>query len=239
MKTSLSVVFENDDILVVNKPYSLIVHPKNKDDTQPSLVDWVENHYPNLKNVGEPFSASGHPVPRYGIVHRLDKDTSGLLIIAKNQEIFDYLKDLFKTRKIAKHYLALVHGKLDREQGTIKSPLGRIGIKRTTQIKGKKLIDEKEARTDYKVIKKYDRYSLLELSPKTGRTHQLRVHLKSIGHPVTGDFVYGFTKVPNPPGLTRLFLHAYKLSFSLPSGEALNIECDLPESLQKTLNMLE
>ena len=243
------IVYEDDNTIVINKPSGLITHQKNIDDKQPSVVDWVIEKYPELKGIGEPFIASGHETARAGIVHRLDKDTSGLMIVAKNNETFFYFKNLFQTRKIKKHYLALVHGQLKNTTGTISSPLGRIGMKRTTKIEGKKLIDKKEAETEYKVIKKYDDFSLLELTPKTGRTHQLRVHLNSISHPIAGDLIYGFKKLPPPPELTRLFLHAYKLEFITPSfakasegkpdGKALNLEADLPEDLQNTLNKLQ
>ena len=243
------IVYQDNNFLVINKPSGLITHQKNLDDKQPSVVDWVIENYPELKNVGEPFIASGHPTSRAGIVHRLDKDTSGLIIIAKNNEVFFYFKNLFQTRKIKKHYLALVHGQLKNNMGTIASPLGRIGMKRTTIIEGKKLIDKKEAETEYRLVKKYQNFSLLELTPKTGRTHQLRVHLNSIDHPITGDPVYGFKKLPPPFGLNRLFLHAYKLEFITPSstkaiagkpdGKALTLETDLPDDLQNTLNKLQ
>lgn len=243
------IVYEDNDIIVINKPAGLITHQKDIDDTQPSVVDWVIEKYPGLKDVGEPFIASGTEVPRAGVVHRLDKDTSGLLLIAKNNEAFFYLKNLFQTRKVKKYYLALIHGKPKEPSGTISSPLGRIGLKRTTQITGKKLIDKKEAETEYKIVKNYPAkggsasggkgFTLLELSAKTGRTHQLRVHLNSIGHPVAGDPIYGFKKLPPPPGLERLFLHAHKLEFTTPNGKSLALEADLPENLSRLLENLD
>lgn len=233
------IVYQDNDIIVINKPSGLITHQKNIEDKQPSVVGWVIEKYPELKDIGEPFIASGAEVPRAGIVHRLDKDTSGLLLVAKTNEAFSYFKDLFQTRKIKKHYLALVHGKLKESKGTISSPLGRIGLKRTTQITGKKLIDQKEAETEYQTIKNFKNYTLLELSPKTGRTHQLRVHLNSIGHPIVGDQIYGFKKLPDPPYLNRLFLHAYKLEFTTPDGKSLTIEADQPDDLQSVLNKLQ
>ena len=233
------IVYEDKDFFVINKPAGLITHQKNLDDKQPSVVDWVIENYPELKDIGEPFIASGKETARAGIVHRLDKDTSGLMIISKNNETFFYFKNLFQTRKIKKHYLALVHGQPKNAMGTIASPLGRIGMKRTTKIIGRKLIDQKEAETEYKVVKKYGDFSLLELTPKTGRTHQLRVHFNSIGHPITGDQVYGFKKLSPPPELSRLFLHAYKLEFITPDGKSIALEADLPEELQKVINMLE
>jgi len=149
---NLEIVYEDPDLIVINKPAGLITHQKNIDDKQPSVVDWVIEDYPKLKDVGEPFIASGYPVPRAGIVHRLDKDTSGLLLIAKNNEAFFYFKNLFQTRKIKKHYLALVHGRPKEPKGIISSPLGRIGMKRTTQMTGKKLVDGKESVTEYRSV---------------------------------------------------------------------------------------
>ena len=236
---SPSIIYEDDNILVVNKPYGIITHPKNATDTQPSLTDWVAVNYPELKDVGEPFDASGAPFPRHGIAHRLDKDTSGLIVIAKNQDSFDYLKKLFQTHAIQKHYYALVHGRPKESSGVINAPLGRIGMKRTTRIEGKKMIDSKESVTEYKVLKKFTGFTLLEVSPLTGRTHQIRVHLKSVNCPIAGDPVYTPKGWQDPEGLNRLFLHAYKLEFPAPDGKVLTIEADLPEELQKVLNMLE
>ncbi len=233
------IVYEDSNIIVINKPAGLITHQKNINDKQPSVVDWVIRNYPELKNIGEPFIASGAEVSRAGIVHRLDKDTSGLLLIAKNNKAFFYLKNLFQTRKIKKYYIALVHGQLKNRGSIISSPLGRIGLKRTTKITGRKLIDKKEAETEYKTVKNYRDYALLELSPKTGRTHQLRVHLNSIGHPIAGDTIYGFKKLSPLPGLERLFLHAYGLRFVTPDGKAVNIEADIPNDLQNVLNTLQ
>ncbi|MBI4158328.1 MAG: RluA family pseudouridine synthase [Candidatus Yanofskybacteria bacterium] len=239
----ISIVYEDNDILVLNKPAGIITHPKNVTDTQDSVTGWLIEKLPDIKNIGEPFIASGSEVPRAGVVHRLDKDTSGLLIVAKNDKAFFYLKKLFQDKKIRKYYLALVNGRPKEPKDIISSPLGRIGLKRTTKIIGDKLIDKKEAETEYRVIKNYsllaNSYSLLEVLPKTGRTHQIRVHLNSIGTPVAGDPIYGFKKSSPPPGLNRLFLHAYKLELTAPDGKKLVIECDLPEDLQNTLNALE
>ena len=232
-------VYEDDNILVVNKPYGLITHPKNISDTQPSLSDWVASNYPELKNIGEPFDASGSPLPRHGIVHRLDKDTSGLIIIAKNQPAFDFMKKQFQDRTLDKHYYALVHGKPKESSGIINAPLGRIGMKRTTEMDGKKMIDGKESVTEYSTAKSFEKFTLLDVSPKTGRTHQIRVHLKSLNCPVAGDPVYTPKGWQKPKDLNRLFLHAYKIEFSTPDGKKLTVEADLPEELQKVLNMLE
>ena len=245
---SPEIVYEDSEILVLNKPFGLITHSKNKDDKSESVVSWLTENYPGIENVGEPFIASGTAMPRAGVVHRLDRDTSGLILVAKNNEAFLFLKNMFQTRTIQKHYQALVAGQLKKAQGIIDSPLGRIGLKRTVQIEGKKMIDKKEAVTEYKTLRYFpakggsasggNNFTLLEVMPKTGRTHQIRVHLNSIGHPVCGDIIYGYKKTPKPPGLKRLFLHAYKLEFVTPDGKALTLETDLPEELQKVINML-
>ncbi len=235
----IDIVYEDKNIMVLNKPAGIITHPKNIDDIQDSVTGWLTEKYPNIKNVGEPFVASGKEVPRAGVVHRLDKDTSGLLIVAKNDNAFFYLKRLFQERKIKKHYLALAHGKPKESRGVISSPIGRIGLKRTTKIIGNKLIDKKEAETEYKTVKNFNDFVLVELLPKTGRTHQLRVHLSSISCPIAGDPVYGFKKLKPPSGLNRLFLHAYKLEFTAPDSKKLTLEADLPEDLQKVVNELE
>lgn len=235
----ITIVYEDENLLVLNKPYGLITHPKNISDTQDSVTGWLMEKYPYMKNIGEPFIASGKEIFRAGVVHRLDKDTSGLLIAAKNNKAFFYLKNLFQERKIKKHYLALVNGRPKEPKGVISAPLGRIGLKRTTKIIGNKLIDKKEALTEYKTIKNFTEHTLLEVSPHTGRTHQIRVHLNSIGAPVSGDNIYGFRKVKSPASLKRLFLHAYKLEFVSPDYKKLILECDLPEDLQNTLNTLE
>lgn len=235
----MDIVYKDKDIIVLNKPAGLITHPKNANDTQNSVTSWLIEKFPDIKNIGEPFIASGKEVSRAGVVHRLDKDTSGLLVVAKNNKAFFYLKGLFQERKIKKHYLALVEGRPKESKDIILAPLGRIGLKRTTRIIGNRLIDKKEAITEYKTIKNFKDYTLLEVTPRTGRTHQIRVHLNSIGHPVAGDPIYGFRKSSPSSGLKRLFLHAYKLEFTAPDSKNLVLETDLPDELQKVLNMLK
>ena len=229
----LSIVYEDTNLLVINKPSGLITHPKNAEDTQKSVTGWLVEKYPEIKTVGE------DPL-RPGLVHRLDKDTSGLLVIAKTQDSFFYLKSLFQDKKIKKFYLALVNGKPKEPKGIIDAPMGRIGMKRTTQLHGKKkLKDEKTAVTEYNTLKNFRDFTLLEVSPHTGRTHQIRVHLKSIGTTVAGDPLYGHKNVTNPKQPERLFLHAYKLQFVSPDGKALSFETNLPEDLQNFINELQ
>ncbi len=229
---SPTIVYEDRNFLAINKPAGLITHPKNAGDKTPSVTSWILKHYPALADVGE------YP-DRPGIMHRLDKDTSGILLIAKNQPTYDYLKGLFQTRKIKKYYLALVIGQLKEDRGVIDAPIGRIGMKRTTIAKHGKLVDKKEASTEYTTVKKFEKYTLLEILPHTGRTHQIRVHLKHIGHPIIGDDLYAPKDAKRPEGLARLFLHARKLEFTTPDGKAMSLEADLPEGLQKVLSALE
>jgi 23S rRNA pseudouridine1911/1915/1917 synthase len=233
MSEKISIVYEDKNLLVVNKPSGLITHPKNTEDKQESLTGWLVEKYPEIKTIGE------DPL-RPGLVHRLDKDTSGLLVIAKTQDSFLYLKSLFQDKKIKKFYLALVNGKPKEPKGVIDAPMGRIGMKRTTQVRGnKKLKDKKEAVTEYSTLKNFHDFTLLEVSPHTGRTHQIRVHLKSIGNTVAGDPLYGHKNPNGPKQPERLFLHAYKLQFVSPDGKSFSFETDLPEDLQKFINELE
>ena len=227
------IIYEDDDLLIINKPSGLITHPKNSEDKQESVTGWLIEQHPEIKMVGE------DPL-RPGLVHRLDKDTSGLMVIAKNQNSFLYLKGLFQDKKIKKFYLALVNGRPKEPKGIIDAPMGRIGMKRTTQLHGKKkLKDEKTAVTEYSTLKNFRDFTLLEVSPHTGRTHQIRVHLKSIGTSVAGDPLYGHKNQNGPKQPERLFLHAHKLQFVSPDGKSLAFEMDLPEDLQKFINELE
>lgn len=234
----ISKVYEDENLVVINKPTGLIVHPKNATDIQESVVSWLTKEYPGIENVGEPFIASGTESPRAGIVHRLDKDTSGLLVVAKNNDSFYYLKSLFQDRKIQKHYYALVYGRPKEGRGVIDAPMGRIGLKRTIKLDGNKLIDGKNAVTEWKISKSFTGFTLLDVRPLTGRTHQIRVHLQSIGCPIVGDPVYGPKGWQKPTGLTRLFLHAYKLEFITQDGKSLVLECELPPELQQVIDTL-
>ncbi len=229
---------------MIDKPSGLLTHPVNRTDTSDSVVGWVTQKYPKIKEVQDKHGkAVGQWVDlRPGIVHRLDKETSGLLIIAKNQVAFDYLKRQFQERKIQKTYIALVHGKIKNKSGTIDAPVGKLGTRQTTRIHGKKELTEKTALTEYKMLGYYvhgpEAYTLVEVFPKTGRTHQIRVHLKSIGHPVVCDPFYGGKNNVCPPELGRLFLHAQKLAFTTPTGKALALEIDLPANLAAFLEIL-
>ena len=226
----LKIVFENQDIIVINKPAGLTVHPTRPEQDN-TLVNQLLAYYPEIKNVGE-------DVLRPGIVHRLDKDTSGLMIIAKNNKAFEYLKKQFQERKVIKRYLALVHGKVKDEKGTITKS---ISLSKKDHLKRSTLLDEKSkpAWTEYQVKKYFNNYTLLEVAPKTGRTHQIRIHLASIGHPITGDKQYKFKRQVNPKNLNRQFLHASYLKFKLPNGKIAEFKSKLPQDLEKVLESIK
>jgi len=228
---TLPVIYEDEHLLAVDKPYGLAVHKVSPTDPQITLADMLVAERPYLAGVGE------SPL-RPGLVHRLDKETSGVILIAKNQAAFMYLKNLFQTRQVQKEYLALVSGHPKEPSGTIDVPLGKLGTKQTTQIKGRRELVVRDALTDYHVERAFRDYTLVRVMPKTGRTHQIRVHLKHIGCPLAGDKLYA-PKRPLPPGLDRLFLHAQRLSLTGPDGTALVLESPLPEPLQKVLDELE
>ncbi|MEE8131549.1 MAG: RluA family pseudouridine synthase [Candidatus Paceibacterota bacterium] len=220
------IIYKDKNFLAVNKPAGLLVHPAQSK-TEPTLADLLVKRYPEIKKVGD------EPKIRPGIVHRLDKDTSGVILIPRNQDYFNYLKKLFQERKIKKTYLALVWGKLKPKIGIIKKQISlKTGTTKRTVWKGGLT---KEAVTEYKVLKyfKFPResvFTLLRVSPKTGRTHQIRVHLASIGHPIVGDSLYG--PKGNPFNLSRQFLHAESLEFNTADGKRIKIEADLPRELR-------
>jgi len=224
----ISVLYEDKNLAIINKPSGLLVHANVKENQESTLVDWLVKKYPEIKSVGD------EPEIRPGIVHRLDKETSGVMVIAKNQQAFEHLKKQFQEKAIQKTYSALVKGRVKNESGTIEKPIGlKSGTtKRTVWVKDAKMI--KDAVTDYKVEKRFKDFTLLEVTPRTGRTHQIRVHLNAIGHPVVGDKLYG----KNTDLLDRHFLHAHSISFTAPGGQKLKITADLPAELMSFLKQL-
>ena len=222
----LPVVFENADLLVVDKPAGMVVHPA-QGHASGTLVNAVLAHCDDLGTI--------NGVIRPGIVHRLDKDTSGLLIVAKNDQALRDLQSQFKARTVHKTYIALVEGVLEAASGIIDAPIGRDSRhrQRMAVIPG----GERTAQTNYRVREYFPRHTLVEAEPVTGRTHQIRVHLAFIGHPVVGDPVYGHRHKSLP--LDRQFLHAAKVRFALPgSGEQVEFESPLPDDLQAILQQL-
>lgn len=239
MPTEPKILYEDKDLLLVDKPAGWLVHgvyhkgeAKHNEET---LVDWIAKKYPEIKDIGDV------PAQRGGIVHRLDRETSGVMVIARTQESFTYLKKLFQTRDIHKTYQTLVWGRVKTDSGVIDKPISIIdGSVKRTVFKGKM---SREAVTEYKVITRYtinderDALTLVEVSPKTGRTHQIRVHFSSLGHSVVGDKLYG--KKGSLAGLERQFLHAYKIEFISPSGKKIVGESPLPKELSDVLSALE
>jgi len=230
----LDIVYEDEDIIVVNKPAGMVVHPAYGHRTG-TLVNAVLAHCPALAGVGDDL--------RPGIVHRLDKDTSGLIIVAKNDAAWRRLQRQFKRREVHKVYVALLEGCLEPAQGIIEAPIGRDKKrrKRMAVVEG-----GREARTEYRVMEyfgvevgKVSRpYTLVEAEPRTGRTHQVRVHFASIGYPLAGDPVYGFRK-QRLSRLRRQFLHARTLGFRLPgSDEYVELTVELADDLRAVLEEL-
>ena len=216
----LNILYEDNDLLVIDKPAGLTVHPApgHPDHT---LVNAILFHFPHLSD----FSDSLRP----GVVHRLDKDTSGVMLVAKNDMAQADLMNQFKAHSVAKTYLVLVKGHLTPEDGVIEASIGRDPRNRKRMAV---VAEGKEARTQYHVIKYLGDYTLLEVRPETGRTHQIRVHLSAIGFPVAGDAIYGVKS----PYLSRQFIHASRLGFRLPStGKYVEFESDLPPDLAKAL----
>jgi len=238
-KIKLDIVFENKDIAVINKPPGMVVHPSdNGQHMEKTLVNALLYHF-GKDNLSD-FGANLRP----GIVHRLDKDTSGLIIVAKNNNIHKYIVRLMKKRVIEKRYTALLVGALSDKRGLIDSPLkkdqnhwGKVNL--ASEGEGR------EAKTEFEVKNYYEienyKFTLVEARILTGRTHQIRVHFASIGYPVAGDFLYGNKKVNQfmeKYGLKRQFLHATELKFPMPDGEIIDLKKELPADLVEVLNNL-
>jgi 23S rRNA pseudouridine1911/1915/1917 synthase len=226
--TMIKIIFQNKDFIVIDKPVGLAVHG-GVGMSEPTLVDFLREKFPEIRGVGD------EPEVRPGIVHRLDKETSGVMLVARNQKTFEYFKKLFADRKIEKKYMAIVHGKLKEKTGTIEGEMGRSrkDFRKQALVRGKISVrKERYSLTHYRVIKKFGDYSLLEVSPKTGRMHQIRVHLQSIGHPIVGDKKYSFKNYKNDPS-ARLMLHAFSIAFTSQGNEKYFFESPTPEEFEK------
>jgi 23S rRNA pseudouridine1911/1915/1917 synthase len=250
----IEVIFENDNMLAINKPAGLVVHGDGRT-KEVTLVDWLLERYPHMKEVGEPMTApDGTTIYRPGIVHRLDRDTSGIMIIAKTQEAFEFLKAQFKDREVKKTYNAFVWGLVKEDDDIIDRPIGR------SRSDFRKWSAERFARgdlrpavTEYKVLGRINaresdseykdkpheipqNYSFIEASPKTGRTHQIRVHFKAINHPVIGDSLYA----PNHPlalGFKRLALHSRSINVEDLDGTIHHFEAPLPADFKHAASL--
>jgi len=241
----IKILYEDDDVLAISKPVGLIVHSDGKT-KEKTLVDWILEKYPEIKNVGEPMVINtGEIIFRPGIVHRLDKDTSGVLLIAKNQESFEDLKQQFKDRITQKIYRAFVYGNVRYDEKTVDTPIGRSknDFRRwatTREIRG----EARDAKTEYKALIKTDKFSYIEVFPKTGRTHQIRVHMKYDNHPLVADHLYAgklFDR-ENPEknlGFKTQALHAYKIKWKNLKGETMEVVADLPDAFLKAEKILK
>ncbi len=243
--SEVKVIYEDDDIIVLDKPAGITVNRSDTTKGEETVQDWIENklmaHGLWLKEEDKESDF----YKRSGIVHRIDKETSGILIAAKNRGAFEELQRQFKERIVKKTYLALVHGKVAPTEGEINVPVGRLPWDRK---KFGVLAGGREAITRYRVIsnfqfpisqKKEEPMSLLELNPLSGRTHQIRVHLKYSGHPIFSDFLYGGRKTSRDDRkiLGRVFLHAHKISFIHPAtNKTLSFESPLPFELEKIIS---
>ena len=230
------IIKKTKEYLIINKPAGLIVHGALHI-KEPGLADELIKKFPKIKKVGDDPA-------RPGIVHRLDKPASGLMVVAQTNDSFDNLKKQFQKRTVAKYYIALVYGQIKADEGVIDFPIYRskggykmVALPRT--VKREKNPLGRAALSEFEVIKRYINYTLLRVRIKTGRTHQIRVHMAAYGHPVVGDDLYGTikTKIKNQKlGLGRIFLHAYRLEFDNLRGERKKYEIELPAELIELLN---
>jgi 23S rRNA pseudouridine1911/1915/1917 synthase len=248
----LDILYEDDDLAIINKPAGMMVHAgagaTDDDRNRGTLVNALLHHFKTLSAVGGDL--------RPGIVHRLDKDTSGLIVVAKNDESHRKLAAQFACREVKKTYVALVHGWLKPDRGTISQSISRDRVRRTRMTT--RLAGGREAVSHYRVTRRLDtgfgKFTLLEVKIDTGRTHQIRVHLSSLGHPIAGDTLYGAPRElrpvrtasrpgsdsPSAPSLARNFLHAAELALRHPrTGDTLEFKTDLPHELQDFLRSLE
>lgn len=229
------IIFEDDSLLVINKPAGWITNSANTTTTQPVVQDWISKNFN--------FPIFNFPECRNGIVHRLDKETSGVLLVAKTKEVFEALQAQFKNREVQKKYLALVHGDLDPESGKIEISVGRLPWRRD---RFGVLPGGRESTTEYKALSFYqkekEKFTLVELSPKTGRTHQIRIHMKFLTHSIVSDEFYAGRKTSrrDRKWCPRLFLHAFSIKFTHPvSKENVEFQAKLPSDLENSLNLLE
>ena len=225
-KIKFEIIYEDENFIVINKPAGLQVHPSEKNEID-TLVHGLIYKFPEIESVGD------EPENRPGIVHRLDKDTSGIMLVARNQKTFLKLKEKFKNHEIQKTYWALTHGKLENKKGIIDKPLARArNYKKQTIANTKTQTTIRSAITEYEVLKEMEEYSLVELKPKTGRTHQIRIHLSSLGHPIVGDEKYCLKNIKSNSDVGRHLLHAKKINFSL-NGKDFEFEASLPDDFSK------
>jgi len=236
----IPVLFENKEYIVINKPAGVQAHP-SKGVTSGTVVNWLLYHCPAVRGVGDAIKDKKHENIRPGIVHRLDKNTSGVMVIAKTQKAFRYFKKLFQGRLVEKMYIAVVHGIVSKDEGAVSFPIGRSRRTPTRQavFSGNAVPSSaREALTQYRVLKRYHDATLLEVAPKTGRMHQIRVHCAAIGHPVLGDTTYGSKRKKSADEPVRQLLHAKKLSFIDPNGDKKVFMAPIPRDIKQYIGSL-
>lgn len=245
----IETIFENDDILVINKPAGLVVHGDGRTQ-EPTLVEWLLERYPDIHDVGEapivPTNPALTPIIRPGIVHRLDRDTSGVMVVAKNQKAHEFLKEQFHSRGVEKIYQALVWSIISDDSGEVNLPIGKSKTDPRMWSASKNARGTlREARSVYKILERFpakqkgeEGSTYIEVYPRTGRTHQIRVHMKAIFHPVVCDKLYASKKICPVGGLARQALHASSLTLTLLSGESKTFTAELPEDFRGALEFL-
>lgn len=236
-KTYMKVIFENDNLLVIEKEAGITVYTEKTSlqGGEKTLINQVLKKFPELKKVGQS--------PRYGMIHRLDKETSGIILIAKNNESLEFFQKEFKEKKVQKKYILLVSGIIKENKGIIEGLMARSPKdKRKQKIylynepSGNKNL--RESKTEYKVLERFKNFTLIEASPKTGRKHQLRVHFVHLGHPIAGDKLYAFKNEATIPGLKRQFLHSSQLKINLVNGKTKEFNSELPKDIKAILEKL-
>lgn len=243
---AITIIHEDKDFIIINKPAGVITHPDGKERkiSIPSVSEQIIKIYPEIEGIGEPLG----PILRPGIVHRLDTDTSGIMIIARNQKFFEYIKQQFQEHTVHKEYRAFVWGWFKDEvtKGVINSPIGRSGSDFRKYVTGRFSRGEsREAVTYYEILNKFEidekltaphlpRFTYMSLMPKTGRTHQIRVHMKHIHHGIVGDPLY-MDNHPKALGFNRQALHAFRINFNDMKGNPQTFEAPLPADFQKAL----
>ncbi|MDO8240627.1 MAG: RluA family pseudouridine synthase [Candidatus Moranbacteria bacterium] len=231
----LEIIFQDKDIIVINKPSGLQVHPSDTE-KENTLVNALIVAFPEIKDVNDGSEGSWM---RPGIVHRLDKDTSGAMVVAKNKKTFDELKRQFADREIEKNYVALVYGHLAKNEGVVDQPIARAAsFKKQKIARGRTKGIARPALTEYKLLKRFAEFDFVEAVPKTGRMHQIRVHMSSLGNSIVGDAKYKRRNLILPDGVLRQLLHAQKLKFTL-FGKAYAFEAPLPADFAKFMQSLD
>ncbi len=237
----IDILLETTDFIVINKPAGLRTHGDGKSDV-PTVVDWILRERPDIVGVGENMEVDGKVIERPGIVHRLDEETSGVLVITKTQASFEYLKQQFKDRKVEKEYHAFVWGHFKDRTGIVDAAIGRSSGDFRRWLAGRGTRGEvREALTKWEAVIQFvdesgEQFSFMYLWPKTGRTHQLRVHMKYLQRPIVSDSLYATTK-PKALGFGRVALHARTITFTGPKGEEISVSAPYPEDFDRAMEI--